>query len=262
MLWGGHSGGLEIRKRASGALALRGRFPYGKRAVLSDGGRNGRPKKEVIAPRAFAYRIDQPGEDIHLLVGHSYDRPLASRLAGSLLVVDNEDAVTITATISEEMQRVSYVQDFLAAFAAGLMVGLSPGFRIPPPRTVPDAETVAEEDPREGTALIRTVNQALLYEMSAVTVPAYKEALIEAQGDVLADVLSGDQLKALKDAVTAAEIKAVLSGLSPSQVEAVTAALADMAPREQVEARSWSPGALIFPQHRAGSLSKAIERWR
>lgn len=181
MLWGGHSGGLELRKRASGALALHGRFPYNKRAVLSDGGRTGRPRKEVIASRAFGYRVERLEEDIHFLVGHSYDRPLASRGAGTLDLSDTDDALTFTATITPEMQDVGYVRDFLAGFAAGLIIGLSPGFRIPPERTVPDAETVEEEDPEEGTALIRTIMQALLYEISVVTRPAYDETQLEAR---------------------------------------------------------------------------------
>lgn len=183
MLWGSHSGGLELRKRASGAMALHGRFPYGKRAVLSDGGRTGRPRKEVIAPRAFAYRVERPEEDIHFLVGHSYDRPLASRGAGTLNLTDTDDALLFEALISEEMQEVSYVRDFLAGLAAGLIMGLSPGFRIPPQRAVEDAETVEDEgyDPESGAhnAIIRTVHQALLYEVSAVTRPAYEDAQIE-----------------------------------------------------------------------------------
>ena len=122
MLWGGHEGGLELRKRASGALALHGRFPYGKRAVLSDGGRTGRPRKEAFAPRAFAYRVERPEEDIHLLIGHSYDRPLASRGAGTLDLTDSDDALTFAATLTADMQEVSYVRDFLAGFAAGLML--------------------------------------------------------------------------------------------------------------------------------------------
>jgi phage head maturation protease len=40
---------------------------------------------------------------------------------------------------------------------------------------------VEEEDPSEGIALIRTVHDALLYEISAVVRPAYKEAQIEAR---------------------------------------------------------------------------------
>lgn len=179
MLTGFADGGLELRKRASGALALQGRFPYNKRAVLSDGGRSGRPRKEVIAPRAFAYRVDRPDEDIHLLIGHSYDRPLASRGAGTLDLKDGDDALTFSASITDEMQEVSYVRDFLGAMRAGLIIGISPGFRIPPERAVPNAEKVEEEDPAEGTALIRTIFAALLYELSVVTRPAYDETQIE-----------------------------------------------------------------------------------
>lgn len=181
MLWGGHSGGLEIRKRASGALALRGRFPYNKAAVLSDGGRTGRPRKEVMASRAFSYRVELPEEEIHLLVGHDYGQPLASKAAGTLRLKDSDDALTFDADITTEMQQVSWVRDFLAALGAGLIAGISPGFRVPPERTVPDAEKVEEEDPALGTALIRTIYAALLYELSVVTRPAYPETQIEAR---------------------------------------------------------------------------------
>ncbi len=185
MLWGGHDGGLELRKRASGAMSLAGRFPYNKRAVLSDGGRSGRPRKEVIAPRAFSYRVDRLEEDIHLLVGHSYDRPLASRKAGTLDLKDGNDALTFTATITPEMQEVSYVRDFLAGLAANLIIGISPGFRIPPKRAVEEAEKVEDEgsDPENGehNAIIRTVLQALLYGLSVVTRPAYDETQLEAR---------------------------------------------------------------------------------
>lgn len=181
MLWGGHDGGLEVRKRASGALALRGRFPYNRAAVLTDGGRSGRPRKEVIASRAFEYRVNRPDEDIHLLVGHHYGQPLASKSAGTLRLKDGDDALTLEADIAPEMQEVSWVRDALAAMAAGLLVGLSPGFRIPPERAVPDAEKVEEEDPALGMAMIRTIFAALLYEISLVTRPAYPETQIEAR---------------------------------------------------------------------------------
>ncbi|WP_018303275.1 HK97 family phage prohead protease [Wenxinia marina] len=133
----------------------------------------------MIAPRAFAYRIDRPDEDIHVLVGHSYDRPLASRGAGTLDIRDSAEAVTFDAEIVPEVVDTPYGADFLGAFAAGLIRGVSPGFRIPPPVTVPDAEKVEEEDPSEGRALIRTIFAALLYELSFVTVAAYREAQAE-----------------------------------------------------------------------------------
>lgn len=185
MLWGGSNGDLELRRQGDGGVRLSGRFPYGQRAVLSDGGKTGRPRKEEIAPNAFAYRINDPKEDIHLLAGHSYDRPLASRGAGTFDIRDTPEAVLFTAIITPEMQRVSYVQDALAGLAAGLIIGLSPGFRIPPERAVKNAETVADEgsDPENGmhNAIIRTIWAALLYEFSLVTRPAYPETQVEAR---------------------------------------------------------------------------------
>ncbi|WP_370576484.1 HK97 family phage prohead protease [Paracoccus sp. MC1854] len=46
---------------------------------------------------------------------------------------------------------------------------------------MPDAEKVEEEDPSLGTAIIRTIFAALLYEMSVVTRPAYPETQSEAR---------------------------------------------------------------------------------
>lgn len=172
---------LEERALRSRSRRLSGRFPYNKRAVMSDGGKGGRPQKEVFAPGAFSYRVDRPEEDIHLLVGHSYDMPLASRGAGTLTLADTEAALTFQATITEEVQEISWVKDALAALGAGLISGLSPGFRLPPPRAVEKSEEFEEEDPKDGNAIIRVILAALLYELSLVTRPAYQETTVEAR---------------------------------------------------------------------------------
>lgn len=190
MLIGGaiDGGALELRRDRSGEARLRGRFPYGVAAVLSDGGRTGRPRKEVFAARAFAFRVSDPAEDIHLLVGHDFGRPLASKATNSLQLRDSAEALTFEAVISREIAETQHGRDALALVAAGLAVGLSPGFRIPPERAVPDAEEITEEpddgtldaqgQPRRG-ALIRTVKAALLFELSIVTRPAFREATVE-----------------------------------------------------------------------------------
>ncbi len=173
MLWGGFSGGLELRNSADGATCLRGRFPYGVATTLVDGGHGQRAKKEVIAKRAFAPRIDA-GEDIHFLAQHDFDKPLASREAGSLTFEDQDDALAFEARISPQMKEVSYVRDFLAGLEAGLVTGLSPGFRI---RSDQNAESIAAD----GDAILRTIRAADLFEISAVTKPAYPSAQIEAR---------------------------------------------------------------------------------
>jgi HK97 family phage prohead protease len=175
---------LEIRKRGDGSRRLRGRFPYKRRAVLSDGGKTGRPQKEEFAPRAFGYRVEDPQAEIHLLVGHSFDRPLASKLNETLSLIDSDEALTFEATISPQIADTSYGADVLKQIESGLAVGISPGFRIPPKRAVAVAEKFADEghDPARGmhNAVIRTVLTALLYELSIVTRPAYTETKVEA----------------------------------------------------------------------------------
>jgi HK97 family phage prohead protease len=161
MLWGAHLGTLEVRAEG-GETRLRASFPYGRETTLAEG------RAEVIAPRAFAKRIEA-GEDIHLLFGHDYDRPLASRGAGSLTLQDPDAALVIEARIAGD---TTWSRDFLAAHASGLIRGLSPGFRVPS-----GGDTVQ----RRGNGLLRKVNKADLYELSAVTVPAYPQAQIEAR---------------------------------------------------------------------------------
>jgi Escherichia/Staphylococcus phage prohead protease len=183
MLYAAHAGRIEVR-RAGGDTRLSGRFPYGERAVLSDGGRTGRPQKEVIEPEAFSYRVDLPDEDIHLLFGHDFDMPLASKLTDTLMLKDSPAALTFEAIIPPAIAETTHGRDVLALITAGLAIGLSPGFRIPPKRTVPDAEEIEEEedegpDSENRGAIIRHVRQALLYELSIVTRPAYSKAQVQ-----------------------------------------------------------------------------------
>ena len=165
MLWAGVIGGLEVREAEGGATRLRATFPYGAPAELARG------RSEVIAARAFAERIEAGG-DIHLLSGHDFNRPLASRSAGTLELRETESALELEASISAELRAVSYVADFLTAHRAGLVRGISPGFRVPPG---------GERIERRGDGLLRTITRAELFEVSTVTRPAYPAAQIEAR---------------------------------------------------------------------------------
>jgi len=185
MLFGAAAPSLELRNEDDGSRVLTGRFPYGAMAVLSDGGRRGRPLKERFAPRAFGFRVDDPEAEISLLVGHDFGKPLASKLARTLTLTDSDDALTFEARILPDVASTSHARDALALLSAGLATGLSPGFRMPPERAVPNAEEIEDEpnNPEEGQhrARIRTILQALLFEISVVTRPAYDEAQVEAR---------------------------------------------------------------------------------
>jgi uncharacterized protein len=161
MLWGAASGALELRAE-NGGVRLRGRFPYGVEAELARG------RAERIEARAFAERIEA-GEDVHFLSGHDYAKPLASRAAGSLEIRDTGEAVEIEATLSAE---TSWAKDFIEAHRAGLIRGLSPGFRVTPG---------GERIERRGDGVLRRIDRAELFEVSAVTRPAYQAAQIEAR---------------------------------------------------------------------------------
>jgi hypothetical protein len=116
-------------------------------------------------------------------VGHSYDKPLASKLNGTLRLVDSAEALTFEADISPQIMETTYGADIIRQIESGLAVGISPGFRLPPPRAVAKPEAFTDEgyDPSRGmyNALIRTIFQALLFEASIVVVPAYKESSVE-----------------------------------------------------------------------------------
>lgn len=193
-------GDLELRRSPRGGRRkLRGRFPYRKRAVLSDGGRKGgRPVKESFEPGAFTHSIQSPDQDIHLLVGHSFDTPLASKKTGTLTFNDTAEALNFDAEITEAIADTSYGSDILKQIDSGLSVGISPGFRLPPPRAVANPEVYTDEghDPARGmhNARIRTILAAILFELSVVTRPAYKEATIEPVFDALGNLTNADEL--------------------------------------------------------------------
>lgn len=161
MLWGDHAGSLELRSDG-GATRLTARFPYGRETEIAAG------RHEVIAPRAFRSRIEAGGE-IHLLAGHDFEKPLASRAAGTLTLTESDDALTLEARIDAT---TTWARDFIAAHGTGLIRGLSPGFRVPPG---------GERIERRQAGILRTIEKAELFELSAVTRPAYSEAQIEAR---------------------------------------------------------------------------------
>ncbi len=165
MLWGGEAGELELRND-QGDTVLVGRFPYRSTYQLAPG------RRETFERRAFGGSVADETHDIHLLANHSFDKPLASRAAGSLDLEDSDDALSFTARIDKAMLAASYVADLLAALKSGLVGGVSPGFRVP---------KGGDKVNRDSDGLTRIVNSAYLSELSLVTKPAYQSATVEAR---------------------------------------------------------------------------------
>ena len=193
---------LEVRARGR---KLRGSFPYGREATVRD---RGRVRKERFRAGAFSWQVRRFGElqkelakvieesvdqarriilerelaarNVDLLRGHNFDRPIASMLAGSLKVEDSRDALRFEANLPENPP--SWIDDTMKAVEAGLIRGVSPGFRVPPASAVANAEELIDEPGNPGVQ-IRQINQAVLYELSLVTRPAYVESEVDLRGD-------------------------------------------------------------------------------
>ena len=200
-------GDLEIRARGSGAgRFLRGSFPYGKTATVRD---RGRVRKERFRSGAFGWQIREfekvqaelakvIGEaveetiaelteqlerrNVNLLAGHSFSQPLASMRAGTLKLKDTDKELRFEADLPADERQPTWMRDTVLAVEGGLATGISPGFRVPPPTAVQNAEELIPELGNPGVQ-IRQINQAALYEISVVSRPAYAETSVEARDD-------------------------------------------------------------------------------
>lgn len=181
-------GALEIRQEGRRPV-LTGRFPYGALATVRD---RGRVRKERFSPHAFRYAIEvaQPLQDIFneaiedlqrrqidLLVGHSYNRPLASTRTGTLVLAESREAVEFSATLPPLASQPTWVQDAVHSVQGELMQGVSPGFSVPPANVVANAQELIPE-PGNPDVMIRQIHQAVLHEFSLVTRPAYRESTV------------------------------------------------------------------------------------
>lgn len=187
---------LEVR---ADSREITGRVGYLEKGILSRGnarGENERPLGEVVRPKAYDFSIRQAedastDDDIFLQAAHDQAKPLASVKAGSLRFKDTAKALTFVATVVNTRDG----DDTLELIDSGIATGLSVGFALPPQRRVPDAVEMTREpteidgvkfDPVEGVpgADIRIINQALLFEISVVSRPTFRQnkAQLRTQG--------------------------------------------------------------------------------
>ncbi len=199
-------GELEIRARGSSRI-LSGKFPYGKTATVRD---RGRVRKERINSRAFGWQVRRFQElqkelarvieegiekaqreiieeqleraNVHVLSGHSFDKPLGDMLRKTARVADGDDALSFEVDLPDEKDMPSYMADVVKEIRTGRAGGVSPGFRIPPRNVVQNAEELIDEVGNPGVK-IRVVKQAVLHEISIVSRPAYGSTEIDLRAD-------------------------------------------------------------------------------
>ena len=167
---------LEIRQDGR---SLSGFFPYGARATIAD---RGRVRKESFRPRAFRFSVEDPSREINLLVGHDFGKPLGSKLGGTLELEDSDAGLAFRAMLPPPDEQPTWMRDQVLAIRGGLAEGASPGFRVPPATTVPNAERLVEEAGNPGV-FEREIAEAVLFEMSSVTRGAYTDATVSVRSE-------------------------------------------------------------------------------
>ena len=140
---------------------LNGQFDYNRRTVVSN--TDGGARNWFALVHLILYLTD-PTREVLLTLGERADRPLASRLAGSLRLTDGPDGLRFEI---DQFPNTSYARDFEELLNAGtLAYGIRALYRKPPPEAVApeDAEEEIEDtaDDAEPGVTIGAINQAIL----------------------------------------------------------------------------------------------------
>ena len=191
-------GHLEVRARGQGRV-LSGKFPYGRTATVRSGGR---VRKERFAPGALAWQVREfeklqaqaakavgaavdealadalEKRNTFLLVGHSYDKNLADMISGTLAVKHTAQAVELEAQLPDPDKMPSWVKDALLGIEGGQLRGISPGFVVP----AKGGERLIPEPGNPGV-MIREITDAVAFEYSLVSRPAYSGTDVAARAE-------------------------------------------------------------------------------
>ena len=214
---------LEIREAETGrGRTLSGRFPYSPgpgrgMATVHDRGmtraeerRAGNVRKERIEGNAFGWQMERFGElqkelgqvlesavdtaraeiiqqelerrNVHILSGHSYDKPLGDMLKGTARVRSTNAAVEFEVDLPPDAEMPTYMLDVVKEIRTKRAGGISPGFMVPPRNVVANAERL-EPEPGNPDVQVRVINQAVLYELSIVTRPAYSNTAVDLRAE-------------------------------------------------------------------------------
>ena len=168
------SGSLNLEYREADRT-ISGHFPYNKYCMYSA---SGPVRRERFASHAFRSGIENRSQEVHLLVAHDWNRPLACRSAGSLTLSDGPQGVNFRAVLPPNSQQTTWQKDAVIAIKTGLTKGLSPGFAVEQRN---GGEQIVQ-DPGYPQYQCREVRGALMREMSILGRPAYGETELDIRG--------------------------------------------------------------------------------
>lgn len=123
---------------------------------------------EEVAPGAFTKTLDEG--DARFLVDHDTSLLVARVSAGDLALSEDSIGLAVDASLDTE---VSYVRDLARNLEKKRITGMSFGFQVVKDDWTTEEVEVKDNDPIE--VEVRTIREVKLFEVSAVTFPAYEE---------------------------------------------------------------------------------------
>jgi HK97 family phage prohead protease len=149
---------MEIERRAIDSLAVNKNKIVGRPVVYNSRSKDLGGFEEIIAP--FAFRDSIKG-DVRALIEHDHTKILGRTTSGTLSIKEDDNGLLIeidppnTRTATELMESIS----------RGDIAGMSFGFTVPPQGDVWNFDS---------NLALRTVNQAILHEVTVTSMPAYQ----------------------------------------------------------------------------------------
>jgi len=124
---------------------------------------------ERIKPGAFAKALAS-GRDIRALIDHDPMKILARTSASTLRLGENDRGLWV----SIDLPDTSYARDLIASVKHGNHRGMSFGFQV-----AKGGDTWT----KEGTRMVRTLNEIGLHEVTATSIPAYSATTLAVRID-------------------------------------------------------------------------------
>ena len=199
-------GEIEVRREGAGRV-LSATFPYNRQATVASSGRTRKERfasgslswqvrefeklqgelsqvvqstidKAIAAKRIDALEDALERRNTFLLAGHDYNRTIADMRSGTLAVTHTDDAVMLRASIPAEGEAPSWVEDTVRGVKGGQVRGVSPGFQVPAGQGRERLEREAD-----GPSMVRVIEDAVAFEYSLVSRPAYSGTTVDARAD-------------------------------------------------------------------------------
>lgn len=165
---------------------------------------------EQISPGAYTKTIDE--RDQGFLVNHDSTLVVSRRSAGTLALTQDERGLLTDSALDEEL---SYVRDLRVNLRNGNISGMSFGFSVPDGKDDWTVERMLTEDGLTVEVEVRTIREIKLYEVSAVTFPAYEETTAGLRHSLVPALLHRGDAEAIRRAATHRPDLAALLGYEP-----------------------------------------------